>query len=82
MSIKPIYLNGKLLQRYGVVSSKKEAVKAMQPINEPISLEFKDVDQLLAIRFSVQEELPYLKKCISVCCFSIAYQPFSGSNKI
>ena len=56
-----IYLNGNLLKRYGVVSANSNEVKAFQPINEPVGFEFKESDQVLAVRFSVQENIPYLK---------------------
>ncbi|CAN5454713.1 hypothetical protein BH10BAC2_BH10BAC2_25340 [soil metagenome] len=56
-----IYLNGNLLKRYGVVSSNVNEVKAFQPINEPVGFEAKESEQVLTVRFSVQENIPYLK---------------------
>src|ERR1035437_8926131 len=35
-----IYLNGKLIQRYGLVSLDNKKVKAMQPLPEPFGIQF------------------------------------------
>jgi signal transduction histidine kinase len=55
-----IYLNGKLLQQYGKVSANADEVKAYQPDHEPVGVLFEQVEQVIAIRFSVQENLPYI----------------------
>lgn len=54
-----IYLNGKLLQKYGVVSSNGQNVIGFQPHNEPEEVLFSSIEQTLSIRFSVQPHLPY-----------------------
>jgi len=54
-----IYLNGTLLQRYGIVSRVTDNIKAFQPCNVPIGLLFTASEQVLAVRFSVQKKLPY-----------------------
>lgn len=54
-----IYLNGKLLQRYGRVSADVDQVQAYQPNLEPLGVLFNQPEQVLAIRFSVQQQLPY-----------------------
>jgi len=54
-----IYINGSLLKSYGVVSTKGQEVIGCQPHNEPEGILFKVPQQVLAVRFSVQPNLPY-----------------------
>jgi signal transduction histidine kinase len=54
-----IYLNGKLLKKYGIVSSKGQEAVGFQPHNEPEGILFSSTEQTLAVRFSVQPNLPY-----------------------
>ena len=54
-----IYLNGKLLQQYGRVSADADQVQAYQPNLEPIGVFFNQPEQVLSVRFSVQEQIPY-----------------------
>jgi len=54
-----IYLNGKLLKKYGVASPKGQNVVGFQPHNEPEGILFSSIEQSLAVRFSVQPNLPY-----------------------
>ena len=54
-----IYLNGKLLKKYGVASPKGQNVVGFQPNNEPEGILFSSIEQSLAVRFSVQPNLPY-----------------------
>ncbi len=54
-----VFLNGKRLKSYGVVSNQAEQVKAFDPAQEPSGLLFNQTNQVIAIRFSVQERLPY-----------------------
>ncbi|MDQ4141526.1 MAG: ATP-binding protein [Bacteroidota bacterium] len=54
-----IYLNGKLFQQYGTVSANAEQVRAYQPNYEPMGVLFQQPVQVIAVRFSVQENLPY-----------------------
>ncbi len=54
-----VFLNGKLLKTYGVVSNQPDQVKAYDPANKPFGLLFTQINQVIAIRFSVQEGLPY-----------------------
>jgi signal transduction histidine kinase len=54
-----VFLNGRLLHCYGRVSTQPEKVKAFDPVQEPSGLLFNQTNQVLAIRFSVQEGLPY-----------------------
>ncbi len=56
-----IYLDGKLLKQFGVVSSNKTEIKAIQPLNERIGLQFNKSEQLLAVRFSIQPNLNYTR---------------------
>ena len=54
-----IYLNGKLLKKYGIVSFKGQEAVGFQPHNEPEGILFSSTEQTLAVRFSVQPNLPY-----------------------
>ena len=52
-----LFLNGKLLQSYGTVSTQPEKVKAFDPVDGPSGLLFDQTNQVLAVRFSVQKGL-------------------------
>jgi signal transduction histidine kinase len=54
-----IFLNGKLLQQYGTVSTNPDQVRAYQPNYTPTGVLFNQPEQVIAVRFSVQEQLPY-----------------------
>ena len=54
-----IYLNGKLVKKYGVVSDNPMLVDAYQPQYEPFGVQFTTPDQVIAVRFSFQPGLPY-----------------------
>ncbi|MCY7351192.1 MAG: histidine kinase [Cytophagaceae bacterium] len=54
-----LFLNGKLLQRYGMVSSQPENVNAFNPANGPSGLLFDQTNQVLSVRFSIQKGIPY-----------------------
>jgi signal transduction histidine kinase len=56
-----IYLNGKLIRRFGTVSPDTKKVIAFQPLDLPVGIHFDQADQVLAVRFSVKSNLPYLK---------------------
>jgi signal transduction histidine kinase len=66
-----IYLDEKLLQRYGKVSSDNRKVLAFQPLDEPAGIEFKKQDHLLAVRFSVKNDIPYRKYRDAYVAFSM-----------
>ena len=67
-----IYLDGTLLKRYGVVSHKGEEVDAIQPINLPVGIQFNESDQVFAVRFSVENDLPYLQNVIPYSAFRMS----------
>ncbi len=77
-----IYLNGRLVQRYGTVSSIRQEVKSLQPLNEPVGLQFKEPRQVLAVRFSVQENLPYLKIAIPYSVFQFRINDVRGAGRV
>jgi hypothetical protein len=53
-----IYMNGKLLQRYGVVSSNPDEVKAFNPLLDPIPfIVSKDSTVILAVRYTFQNNV-------------------------
>ena len=54
-----IYLNGALVKKYGVVSDNPMLVDAYQPQFEPIGVQFSTPEQVIAVRFSFQPDLPY-----------------------
>src|SRR6476661_1602762 len=55
-----IYLNGRLLYRFGIVSTDPNEVKAYDPVDKPVSILFgKNITQVLAVRFTLQPHLLY-----------------------
>ena len=54
-----IYLNGALVKKYGVVSDNPMLVDAYQPQFEPFGVQFTTPEQVIAVRFSFQPDLPY-----------------------
>ena len=54
-----IFLNGKFLQSCGIVSHQPDKIKAFDPVEEPAGLLFNATKQTIAIRFSIQNNLPY-----------------------
>ncbi|QHW00237.1 sensor histidine kinase [Spirosoma endbachense] len=54
-----IYLNGNLLQKYGVVGPTGQEAVGYQPHYEPEGIIFQKTQQVLAVRFSLQPDLPY-----------------------
>lgn len=54
-----VFLNGRLLCSYGIVSTQLKKVWAFDPVQEPSGLLFNQANHVLAVRFSVQEGLPY-----------------------
>ncbi len=54
-----IYLNGKLLRRFGVVSTNPNTIKAFSP-NRPFSLtNSRNTEQVLAVRYILQPRIKY-----------------------
>jgi len=54
-----VYLNGKLLKKYGEVSSNPEAIKAFNPIGDPLPFSIaKDSTIVLAVRYAFQSNIP------------------------
>ena len=57
-----IYLNGKIIAKYGVVSGYPSQIVADDPLHEPVQLNISnDSIQLLAVRFAVQPGIRYAK---------------------
>ncbi len=54
-----IYLNGSQVKKYGVVSANPLIVEAYQPQYEPFGIQFTSPNQVAAVRFSFQPNLPY-----------------------
>jgi signal transduction histidine kinase len=55
-----IYLNGTQIKKYGVVNANPLIVEAYQPQYEPFGIQFTSPEQVIAIRFSFQPDLPYI----------------------
>ena len=66
-----IYLDGKLIKKFGVVSENKAEIKAIRPINTPVGFQFEKPDQMLAVRFAVQPNLAYFSNSIHLITFRI-----------
>ena len=57
-----IYLNGRLLYKFGTVSVNPKEIKAYNPLGMPFSFPFdKNTEQLLAVRYELQPNLFYPK---------------------
>ncbi len=55
-----IYLNGRLLYKFGTVSANQKEIKAYDPLGMPFSFPLdKNTEQLLAVRYAVQPNLLY-----------------------
>ena len=54
-----IYLNGVLVRKYGIVRDNPILVDAYQPQYEPFGIQFTNPDQVIAVRFSFEPDLPY-----------------------
>jgi len=55
-----IYLNGRLLYKFGTVSTKPDEIKAYDPSGKPVSIPFdKSKAQVLAVRYILQPHLLY-----------------------
>jgi two-component system, NtrC family, sensor kinase len=76
-----IYLNGKPLKRYGTVSYNSKKVKAFQPVNEPVGLVFNEPNQVLAVRFSVQQNIPYLRTIFPYTAFQLRINDVEGAGR-
>ncbi|MDB5243633.1 MAG: hypothetical protein JWP57_4258, partial [Spirosoma sp.] len=53
-----IFLNGNRLKTYGIVSNRSGDVTAFNPADEPEGVLFNQPNQVVAIRFSIQEGFP------------------------
>ena len=57
-----IYLNGKSIAQYGVISTNPSKIVADDPMHEPVQLDISnDSIQVLAVRFAVQPGIRYAK---------------------
>ncbi len=59
-----VYLNGKLANTYGVVSTDKDKIKEWRPSNDPEGIVFTQPEQTVAVRFSLQKS-DYIVSVIS-----------------
>jgi two-component system, NtrC family, sensor kinase len=56
-----IDLNGQLIKRYGTISAEKNKTKAYQPNDLQEGILFSKADEVIAVRFSTQTQLPYFE---------------------
>ena len=55
-----MYLDGKLIHSFGVVSTNADEIKAFNPLNKPVSFPVPDAtEQVLAVRYALQPGLHY-----------------------
>jgi signal transduction histidine kinase len=54
-----VYLNGKILVKYGTIGNDKLSTIAYRPDNNPESLIFTQTEQVLAVKFATQKNLLY-----------------------
>ncbi len=55
-----IYLDGKLIHRFGMLSADPEKIKAYDPLWKPVSLPMSKIDRhVLAVRFALQPHIRY-----------------------
>ena len=74
-----IYLNGLLVKKYGIVSSKKDEIRGFLPQNFPISVLFKNQELVISVRFSVQPNLPYFNYTYSYSAFNLRINTVEGA---
>ena len=56
-----VYLNGKLIQKYGTISSDPKKVSAYLPSTQPFLIDLlKDTENLIAVRVAYQPNIPYI----------------------
>jgi signal transduction histidine kinase len=77
-----IFLNGKLLKKYGIVSSKKDEIRGFLPQNFPIGTIFTQREQVIAVRFSVQPNLPYFNYVYPYLVFQLRLNSTEGAAHI
>ena len=69
-----IYLNGRLIKRFGQVSSDPEKLQTFNPHGKPLSLQFTSgLQQVFAIRYAIDKSAPYFKADPTIC-FSVNLQ--------
>ena len=66
-----IYVNGKLFKKYGFVSKNQDQVKAYYSFYEALPYKVSSSEQVFAIRFSIQKNLPYVNTSPKLGCFSV-----------
>jgi len=66
-----IFINGKLFKKYGFVSKTQDQVKAYYPFYEALPYKVNCSEQVFAIRFSIQKNLPYINTSPKLGCFSV-----------
>jgi signal transduction histidine kinase len=54
-----IYLNGKQIIQFGTIGNEQSNTAAYRPGNDPGAIIFTQRDQVLAVRFAIQKNLPY-----------------------
>jgi signal transduction histidine kinase len=55
-----VYLNGKLIRQFGVLSDNPAEIKAYNPFNKPISFPISDAqEQVMAIRYALQPDVRF-----------------------
>ena len=76
-----IYLNGTLLKKYGKVSSKSDEIRGFLPQNFPIGTVFTQQEHVIAVRFSVQPNLPYFKYFAQYIVFNLRINTIEGATQ-
>ena len=77
-----IYLNGKLVKRYGVVNSDPEKVKGYDPLSEPLAIKILPGKvNVLAIRYAVEPRKAYAPR-IPAMVFSLTTYDKAVENRL
>ena len=76
MGASEIYLNGRLIKRFGQVSSDPEKLQTFNPHGKPLTLQFTSgLQQVFAIRYAIDKSAPYFKNDpLYTFCFYVSLQ--------
>ena len=76
-----IYLDGKLIKQYGTVSRESRQIKAIHVTDELNGLLFTQTSPVVAVRFSVQKNIPYLKFYYPYTAFQLHINTVQGAEE-
>lgn len=76
-----IYINGKLFKKYGIVSANPAKVRGFYPYYEALEYKLNKTEQVVAVRFAIQQNLPYVNGPPRNGCFSVTINTINSAYK-